>query len=406
MKPIRPLSIALTCLAALSAGCGAQAGSELVVSSDPELRRLAAEVLPDIVERSGMELKVPVRLEVRTRSELERYLESKLDEELPPEEAKARVGVYAMLGLLDPDTDLRALLLGLYGEQVAGFYEPDSTAFFVIEGQSVATLRPLLVHELVHAVQDQSVDLRALSDSDLGNDRATAAMAAIEGHATLVMFEYLAEQMSGTPLDLATVSNFAVQIRPALEATAKFPALASAPRIIRESLLFPYVEGAIFAHGLWSETNRVVPFGDAMPLSTEQVFDPAAASPVELAVEVSGATQVLTDVLGSLELGILIEDVLGVAKGAGGRRAGGMADGWDGDRFVLVDVAGEGLSLSFATLWDSEEARDAFSDRVEVRGEHFGAVPRVERTSIEGHPASILSLGPNFAAHFTLAASR
>jgi hypothetical protein len=405
MKPIRPLSTALICLAALAVGCGAQAGSDLVVSSDRELRRLAAEVLPDIAERSGMELKVPVRLEVRTRDELERYLEFKLDEELPPEEAQARVDVYAMLGLLDPDTDLRALLLGLYGEQVAGFYEPDSTAFFVIEGQSVATLRPLLVHELVHAVQDQSVDLRALSDSDLGNDRATAAMAAIEGHATLVMFEYLAEQMAGAPLDLATVSDFAAQIRPALEATAQFPALASAPRIIRESLLFPYVEGAIFAHGLWSETDRVVPFGDAMPLSTEQVFDPAAASPVELAVKVSGATQVLTDVLGSLELGILIEDVLGVAKGAGGR-AGGMADGWDGDRFVLVDVAGEGRALSFATLWDSEKARDAFSNRVEVRGEHFGAVPRVERTSIEGHPASILSMGPDFAAHFTLAASR
>jgi len=405
MKPIRQLSTALICLAALAAGCGAQAGSELVVSSDRELRRLAAEVLPDIAERSGMELKVPVRLEVRTRDELERYLKFKLDEELPPEEAQARVDVYAMLGLLDPDTDLRALLLGLYGEQVAGFYEPDSTAFFVIEGQSVATLRPLLVHELVHAVQDQSVDLRALSDSDLGNDRATAAMAAIEGHATLVMFEYLAEQMAGTPLDLATVSDFAAQIRPALEATAQFPALASAPRIIRESLLFPYVEGAIFAHGLWSETDRVVPFGDAMPLSTEQVFDPAAASPVELAVEVSGATQVLTDVLGSLELGILIEDVLGVAKGAGGR-AGGMADGWDGDRFVLVDVAGEGRALSFVTLWDSEKARDAFSNRVEVRGEHFGAVPRVERTSIEGHPASILSVGPDFSAHFTLAASR
>jgi hypothetical protein len=405
MKPIRPLSTALICLAALAVGCGAQAGSDLVVSSDRELRRLAAEVLPDIAERSGMELKVPVRLEVRTRDELERYLEFKLDEELPPEEAQARVDVYAMLGLLDPDTDLRALLLGLYGEQVAGFYEPDSTAFFVIEGQSVATLRPLLVHELVHAVQDQSVDLRALSDSDLGNDRATAAMAAIEGHATLVMFEYLAEQMAGAPLDLATVSDFAAQIGPALEATAQFPALASAPRIIRESLLFPYVEGAIFAHGLWSETDRVVPFGDAMPLSTEQVFDPAAASPVELAVKVSGATQVLTDVLGSLELGILIEDVLGVAKGAGGR-AGGMADGWDGDRFVLVDVAGEGRSLSFATLWDSEKARDAFSNRVEVRGEHFGAVPRVERTSIEGHPASILSMGPDFAAHFTLAASR
>ncbi len=77
--------------------------------------------------------------------------------------------------------------------------------------QPEALLEGLLVHELVHAVQDQWIDLGALADPKLGSDRATAAQAAIEGHATLVMLEYMAEQAQGrllytspSPRDLST----------------------------------------------------------------------------------------------------------------------------------------------------------------------------------------------------------
>jgi len=400
MKPIRLVWTALLGIAALAAGCGAQAGSDLVVSSDPELRALAAEVLPDIASRAGMELSEPVRLEVRTREELERYLRMKLDEDLPQSEAEARVDVYSMLGLVEPGLDLRELLLGLYSEQVAGFYEPDSTAFFVIEGQAPETLRPLLVHELVHAVQDQTADLSLLSDPDLGNDRATAAMAAIEGHATLIMFEYLAEQMSGAPVDLATVVDFATQIRPALEATAQFPALAGAPRIIRESLLFPYVEGAIFVHDLWTRSEREPPFGDALPLSTKQVLQPGSAPPLAIEVEVDGPEVVLTDVLGSLELGIMIEDVLGVDGVE--RRAGGLADGWDGDRYVLVENAAGRRALALAIVWETEQDRDRFCDRVDSVPSAFGGSLSVERTEIDGRPASVLRVGESFPVRFTV----
>ena len=69
---------------ALSACAGdAQQTRSLVTSSDPELRELAAALLPDLARRSGLELKEPVRLEKRTRLELVRYLRHKLDEQLP-----------------------------------------------------------------------------------------------------------------------------------------------------------------------------------------------------------------------------------------------------------------------------------------------------------------------------------
>ncbi|MDX1646776.1 MAG: hypothetical protein R3304_06515 [Longimicrobiales bacterium] len=381
-------------LGATALRCDAQPTSELVVSSDPELGLLAAELLPDLAARAGMQLRAPVRLEERSRDELVAYLESKIDEELPEEEARDRRSAYALLGLMPPDLDLRQVLLDLYTEQVAGFYEPDSTALFVLDDQSEESLEALLLHELVHAVQDQTVDLDDLTDPDRGNDRASAAQAAIEGQATLVMLEYMTEQMTGVPVDLGQVPDFSAQIRPALEAmNAQFPALARAPRVVRESLLFPYVEGAGFVQRLWAGGERLDPFGATLPLSTEQVLRPRAAPPVGVRLDVSNGRVVLEDVLGRLELGVLVEDVLGLDGSGGVVGAGGPAEGWDGDRYALVETPEGDRSLVFVVVWDTDAARDRFVEAVRAARHRFGGPVTVDGR-IEGERAvSVLRVG-------------
>ena len=121
---------------------------------------MAGSLLADLAERSGMELAEPVRLEKRSRDELVSYLHHKLDEEMPEPEARATVAVYALLGLVPPDLDLRSVLLDLYTEQVAGFYDPDSTALFILDDQPQVMLQGLLIHELVHAVCSQGLGRR------------------------------------------------------------------------------------------------------------------------------------------------------------------------------------------------------------------------------------------------------
>jgi hypothetical protein len=116
-----------------------QVPDTLVVSSDPELRELARQLLPDLAKRAGMELRRPVRLERRTREHLARYLTAKLDEDLPRERASQITRTYSLLGLVPPDLDVRALLLSVYTEQIAGFYDPDSTALFVLEDQPMSS---------------------------------------------------------------------------------------------------------------------------------------------------------------------------------------------------------------------------------------------------------------------------
>jgi hypothetical protein len=390
MTTLRTAGCALGLFALAAGGCTAQARPDLVISSNAELGAMAAELLPDLASRSGMELRAPVRLEERSRAELVAYLEAKLAEELPAEEARDRVDAYALLGLVPEGLDLRGVLLDLYTEQVAGFYEPDSTALFVLDDQPEEALRALLVHELVHAVQDQSADLDALTDETLGSDRATAAQAAIEGHATLVMFEYLTEQMTGAPIDLGQIPDFAAQLRPALEAmNQQFPALANAPRIVREALLFPYIDGAGYVQRLWQGGERLDPFGPQLPLSTEQILESDAEAPISIELAVTGAMPVHRDVMGRLELGVLLEEVAGLSSSA----ATSVASAWDGDRYVLVEQRDGSRALASVVVWESAAARDRYVAAIASAESAFGGPVSVEPAELNGRPASVLRVG-------------
>jgi hypothetical protein len=254
--------------------------------------------------------------------------------------------------------------------------------------QPEADVRGLLVHELVHAVQDQSEDLVALTDPDRGSDRATAAQAAIEGHATLVMFEYMAEEQMGSAVDLSQIPGFGPMLRENLQGIrTQFPVLASAPRIVQETLIFPYLEGAVFLQQLWSGGDRVVPFGDDLPTSTEQILvGPSADPPVELLLEIRGGDSVREDVLGRLELGVLLEEHAGTG-------AGSVADAWEGDRYALVEGSDGQRVLVSHVLWEDEAARDRFLSVIGANLGAFGAEARVEPSEIDGRPASILTVG-------------
>lgn len=380
--------VLLTVLAAC--GGGAQEPPlDLVISSDPELRKLAAEILPGLAERAGLDLVAPVRVEKRTRHELEGYLTMKLDEQFPAEEAAATVRAYAMLGLVDEGLDLRSLLLDLYTEQVAGFYEPDSTALFVMDDQPRDALEGLLLHELVHAVQDQTVDLETITSRDRGNDRAAAAHAAIEGHATLVMLEFMMERMTGEAVDLAEVPGLAQQLLPALDnMSAQFPALAGAPDIIQRSLLFPYVHGAGFVQELWEMEGRVAPFGAYLPTSTEQVMaGDLEDDPLAITLDVAGGRVVHSDVLGRLEVEVLVEAHLGVDARA-------LAEGWGGDRFALIlpDDGGAEV-LVWVSVWDDEASRDDFLRAFEPVLQSLGPPAALEKVMPAGRHGLMLTIG-------------
>lgn len=393
---VRVFCMALAVAACTNQGAEATlAGSDhggadtLVVSSDPELAELAAEVLADLATRTGLGLQRPVRVEWRSREELERYLALKVEEELGQEEASNITDSYALLGLVPDTLDLRALLLSLYGEQVAGFYEPDSTALFIMEDQQEGLLRTVMAHELVHAVQDQVADLDAITDRSRGSDRLTAAQAAIEGHATLIMMEYMMEQMRGEPIDVSELPDLSSRLEPLLSMVREqYPELAAAPRVIQESLLYPYLEGAGFVLDLWTLTGgRPAPFGDYLPESTEQVDDPRrligeTRDPPTALMLTSDVAPAYEEELGYLGTRILLEDQVGQ----------GTPAGWDGDRFMMFRN-GEEKSLVWASVWDTAVDRDAFVDALEQSGWARRMRAEVRKEARRDRPLAVITIG-------------
>ena len=362
------------------------------MSSDAALQELAGGLLGEVSERSGLPLVDPVRVEWRSEEELVRYLTFKLAEELPQGEVEHIRDSYALLGLVPRDLDLGALFLELYTEQVAGFYDPDSVALYVRSGQAADVVETVLVHELVHAAQDQTVDLDALTDRERGNDRQTAAQAAIEGHATLVMLEYTIEKQQGVAVDLVGLPNFAELMGPSLAAIASSsPVLGAAPRIVRESLIFPYAGGTEYVRALWQRHDaRPAPFGDFLPLSTEQVLEPERAfgrdpdAPLE--IEISGNDDVrvaYTNSLGLAEVGILFEEVAG---------ENGAFRGWEGDSFALLEGEGGSRGLVWWSVWEDEAARDEFLARGQALATALTGAS-IEAGVLDGRPAAVLTVG-------------
>jgi hypothetical protein len=376
--------------------CGPQQpDTGFVVSSDPELGARVSELLPELAARAGMELVRPIRAERRTREELESYLLYKLDQDMPLERARHLARTYSLVGLVDESLDLRALLVSVYREQVAGFYDPDSVALFVMDDMPPDMLETVLIHELVHAVQDQTANLDSLTAEVRGNDRQAAAQSAIEGQATLIMLEYMMEQMRGEPVDLSELPDFSQALGPALEAMrSQYPALAAAPAIVQEALLFPYLKGASFVAALWkAKEGRPPPFGANLPQSTEQVLNPPRAFgpeidvPTELELEFGpGFDRVYENSFGEGELEVLLAEHLGEEGRA-------LAFGWDGDRYGLLAAPDGAEGLVWVSVWDSEAERDRFVSGFRPAVEGFSTPATLSPMDVLGRPGAILRVG-------------
>lgn len=359
MKRVKTFASALMLLSCIAAtACRGQDRNAAPRSDvDPALVATVDSLVPKLEVLAGLKKLKPIALAEQSREDLRKYVEARLAEELPPEELEGIRQTYVALGLIPDTLNIKALLLDLYQEQVAGYYDPGTDKFYLIEGTPVGMLRPVLAHELVHALQDQHVDLDSLISREHGNDRQTAAQAAIEGHATLVMFALLTQEATGQTLTPAEMPDISAQLAPALDAqNSQFPVFRRAPRIIRETMVFPYVGGAAFMQKVWvanAAKGFAAPVGDLIPQSTEQVlhgtdkFIRTRDEPTELGFR-NTKDVVYENTLGELEIGILLQEHLGTKS---------AASGWDGDRFQLLSNG----TLIWALVWDDAGSADRFA---------------------------------------------
>jgi hypothetical protein len=347
-----------------------------------EVRRELAELITVTEQVRQLEFQEPPNVVVVTNEELAERVRDQLTEDL--EDLPADQALYRLLGLIEDDMDLEALYTDLYSEQVAGFYDGEEAELVVPRAEEGFTSlqRATLVHELTHALTDQHYQFHdrysALLDEDRF-DEAAAFQALIEGDAVLAELFYL-QGLSAEEQAAFFNESFGVDQE----------VFESAPRFIRDALVFPYDSGFLFIDRLF-QTGGFEAIADAYaapPTSTEQIMDPEdypADQPIDVEVEslaLEGFDLEYESTWGELSFALMFDQILGTDTSdtaAGGWGGDAYQLHFDGSDVVLVlhyrgDSESDGQELEGALVqyveagMDTGEAED-YEDGVAYRGE-------------------------------------
>lgn len=343
-----PLAVIALMLAVLiPIGFASESGSGAGSAAAPvELAPVA--VIAERVERlRGLEFETEPQPVTVTEEQAVREGLADLDRAYPAEARRADESLYIRLGLLPKGTDLRETSASIFGDQVAGYYDPRTKDLRLVEGaaRTRVTGEMIIAHELVHALEDQVVGLD-LDEVERSDDPAYAYKALVEGTATNVMYAYV-----DTQFDAQT--GLASLLADGLNA----PSTLGLPPFVVEQLVFPYSQGELFVEQLYRTAGswQLVDLAlrERPPSSTEQVLHPQkwlrGEEPVAVRAPAPGPgwERLTSGVFGEFQTRQLLA--------LGGEVQLEAAAGWGGDRYALYERGGE---QALVMRWVHDSARD------------------------------------------------
>jgi hypothetical protein len=356
-------------LAAILIFCG---GTWAIVqeTGSPDLLQTADEMLKITSRLRNLEPMAPISRGVKSREEISKFLNEKTQEEYNDREIKEEEKLLRLLGLLPASiTNYKEFVLKLYAEQIGGFYDPAQKTFFIASWLPVEEQKPVMVHELTHALQDQHFKFGEILKADQkahNDDRALAHQAFIEGDAMAVMLNY---QLEPSKMNFSQMPDMAIFMK-SMQSTEmdRSPTIKSAPAFLRESLIFPYASGVSFLQKFWVKNpswKSVDMIYSDMPASSEQIMHPEkyfgkrdapiTVNAEEIASRLGKQWRITyRNVLGEFSLNLLLNLYLTDA------RAGRSAAGWGGDEVCLIENEKGKNAALISTVWDAENEAEEF----------------------------------------------
>lgn len=393
----------LGCLLTLLTGCPSSlpepASPVETVQSPETLSRLreaaqarVGELASTLETLRGLKLRRPVTVDVQSLEGFRAYVQVQLDSSLPEQAAKLQGLALEALGLVPPAYDLRKGVSDMVVSQAGAYYDPERETFYILSTDLPQDqLDSIIVHELQHAMQDQHYDLKQLQArirQEADEDRRSAIAFVLEGEASYIMMRYelyrAGQSLERLPshaqdlvfrtlrdLDRGSLDRSLQQtlkklggssdIRRAMEGTLNLP-----PYLFW-SLYDPYLKGQYGVHRVWSRSGweGVGTLFTDPPRSTEQMLHPGEPG---RAVD---EPQTLSTVPVLEKLGptwkVLYENTLGEAglmtffETHLGERRPEAAEGWDGDRYCLLENESGQKLLVWQSVWDGDGEAAAFS---------------------------------------------
>ncbi len=327
-------------------------------SNNPEFLATVDEVLKDMSEITGWQLKSPLKKSIRSREEIHAYVLEQMNDEKDAKERYASSRSAEAFGLIPKGFNLESFLVDLLTEQIAGLYDPKAHEFYIADWIAPDEQRMVMSHELTHALQDQYFHIEAWAHAARPNDDAEMARESVlEGSAMAGMLEYTLRDKGLKLRDLPDIDP-SIFIGDLTET----PLLKKAPPFIKDSLMFPYFSGLTFSMsvlrtGGWNGFSAV--FANP-PASTQQIMHPdlyrSGKVPAPLKVDLPNRTpgggwnKLEENCLGEFGWKEILKQFLA------DERAKKVAAAWDGDDYATFEQKDtKRLMLFTRTRFNTEE---------------------------------------------------
>jgi hypothetical protein len=252
------------------------------------------EVMALVSKQTGLPIRHPVKRALASREQVREHIRGRMTEDQDAERMLRSEMVLKKFGLLPRDFDLGGFLLDLFEEQVAGFYDMKTQTVYLLDWVDPAVQKPVMAHELTHALQDQMVPLEkwvqgsrpskpGLPDPDdldaEADEESVARSAVVEGQGMVSLIEYAmdaarkwmaANNNQGDPFSAPEVAGL-------LNSDTPTAVLEQAPMFLKESLAFPYTWGLRFEQEVDAQAGRERAFAGVLrdpPKNSYQVMNP------------------------------------------------------------------------------------------------------------------------------------
>jgi hypothetical protein len=324
-----------------------------------------------------------VKRRLASRDEVVSYLKKNMAEDKDVQRLRRTELVLKKFGLLPKDFDLQTFLVSLLEEQVAGYYDAKTKTVNLLDWVAPDLQRPVLAHELTHALQDQSFGLdkwlkkgnedldtkRDLKPVDITKDEnSEARQAVVEGQAMVVLIDYMLAPMHRTVANSPEVVEMMNESMATGTADSKI--YQNAPVFMKEALTFPYRYGVQFEAELLRQQGKDKAFVKTFenpPQTSREIMEPQTYISGEHLAPLSlpdfkhifkNYDRFDIGAIGEFDVAVLAEQYAGLATS---KR---IYPNWRGGYYYSVHPkgnAGAPLQLVFVSRWASAKASAQFA---------------------------------------------
>ncbi len=351
-----------------------------------ELFRSVDEILHFASNDSGLPIKHSVKRKLITRQSVEDYVEKRMRDDKDTQRLERSQAILTKFGLLPPNFDLQAEYLSLLREQVAAYYDSKTKTVNLLDWVPPDQQKPVLAHELTHALQDQKVGLEkwelagGKDDSPLPDNQEevveeaqSAREAVLEGQAMIVFLDY---SLAPLGVDVLKAPEVVDAMRSEMGQSQDSPLFSAAPMYLQESLLMPYTFGIDFERYVLEHKGKEAAFEgvlDKPPVDTRQIMEPETylAKDVVEPVKVPDLDRLVGPKYERYDFGGMGEfDVYLLMKQyAPEEDPREIYSHWRGGYYLAAHAKNaprDQVSLLYLSRWDSPEAAQAFANVYEA----------------------------------------